>query len=77
MEALDSTEPLSLLELCVIFRLPFPTEQFNSINCEMCFDGLPFPLNIACPEGVDTLLCVCVEAGLCVGESGGVLTNVS
>jgi len=43
----------------------------------MCFDGLPFPLNIACPEGVDTLLCVCVEAGLCVGESGGVLTNMS
>ena len=65
-----------VLLVLLIFLLPFPTEQFNSINCEMCFEGLPFPLNIASPEGVDTAGLFGERGEEDVGESGGVRENV-
>ena len=78
MDALDSNKLLVFIVLLVllIFLLPFPTEQFNSINCEMCFEGLPFPLNIASPEGVDTAGLFGERGEEDVGESGGVRENV-
>ena len=78
MDALDSNKLLAFVVLLVllIFLLPFPTEQFNSINCEMCFEGLPFPLNIASPEGVDTAGLFGERGEEDVGESGGVRENV-
>ena len=79
MDALDSNKLLVVfivLLLLLIFLLPFPTEQFNSINCEMCFEGLPFPLNIASPEGVDTAGLFGERGEEDVGESGGVRENV-
>ena len=78
MDALDSNKLLAFIVLLVllIFLLPFPTEQFNSINCEMCFEGLPFPLNIASPEGVDTAGLFGERGEEDVGESGGVRENV-
>ena len=78
MDALDSNKLLLfiVLLLLLIFLLPFPTEQFNSINCEMCFEGLPFPLNIASPEGVDTAGLFGERGEEDVGESGGVRENV-
>jgi hypothetical protein len=78
MDALDSNKLLVFVVLLVllIFLLPFPTEQFNSINCEMCFEGLPFPLNIASPEGVDTAGLFGERGEEDVGESGGVRENV-
>lgn len=79
MNALDSkllVFVLVLFVLLLIFLLPFPTEQFNSISCEMCFEGLPFPLNIASPEGVDNAGLFGESGEEEVGESGGVLENV-
>ena len=78
MDALDSNKLLAFVVLLVllIFLLPFPTEQFNSINCEMCFEGLPFPLNIASPEGVDNAGLFGERGEEEVGESGGVRENV-
>ena len=79
MDALDSNKLLLafvVLLVLLIFLLPFPTEQFNSINCEMCFEGLPFPLNIASPEGVDTAGLFGERGEEDVGESGGVRENV-
>ena len=80
MDALDSNKLLLfivlLLLLLLIFLLPFPTEQFNSISCEMCFEGLPFPLNIASPEGVDNAGLFGERGEEEVGESGGVRENV-
>jgi len=79
MDALDSNKLfvlVLLLMLLLIFLLPFPTEQFNSISCEMCFEGLPFPLNIASPEGVDNAGLFGESGEEEVGESGGVLENV-
>lgn len=78
MDALDSNKLLAFVVLLVllIFLLPFPTEQFNSINCEMCFEGLPFPLNIASPEGVDTAGLFGERGEEDVGESGGLRENV-
>ena len=82
MDALDSTTLslvlfVVLLLLLLIFLLPFPTEQFNSINCEMCFEGLPFPkLNICSPEGVDNAGLFGERGEENVGESGGVRENV-
>ena len=79
MDALDSNKQLLafvVLLVLLIFLLPFPTEQFNSINCEMCFEGLPFPLNIASPEGVDTAGLFGERGEEDVGESGGVRENV-
>ena len=78
MDALDSNKLLVfvVLLLLLIFLLPFPTEQFNSINCEMCFEGLPFPLNIASPEGVDNAGLFGERGEENVGESGGVRENV-
>ena len=79
MDALDSNKLLAFVVLLVllIFLLPFPTEQFNSINCEMCFEGLPFPkLNICSPEGVDNAGLFGERGEENVGESGGVRENV-
>ena len=79
MDALDSNKLLAFVVLLVllIFLLPFPTEQFNSINCEMCFEGLPFPkLNICSPEGVDNAGLFGERGEEDVGESGGVRENV-
>ena len=42
----------------------------------MCFEGLPFPLNIASPEGVDTAGLFGERGEEDVGESGGVRENV-